>query len=331
MCDNVDEFCGSQEEQTEESDIITIDKQQYLDMIEQHPDAADYIIILDEEDGIMTVRFKKLNEMEGADAADQEQLKKMKEDLQQMQMLVSVAIVATKMAACAVTDGGVGTSADTSSKNEDDKMFSTKNGAGFAISSIPAEWLGPYGALIKAAMQIVLNLAYSFEDIDSCHNQDDADEQGDRHARTAEALPHELCYAVSNECVENCEDNFMGMASELVGYNYCCYDQILTKVLVVQLKAQLGRDWAHCTGITLRDLNFVSFEQCTDEEMASGIDGGLENQGEDYDPMATFQYKNKCVDLAEFKDYLKAQIGDDIDLSDFDSIFNDVKGQAGSM
>ena len=79
---------------------------------------------------------------------------------------------------------------------------------------------------------------------------------------------------------------------------------ILTKVLVVKLKAQLGRDWTHCTGISLRDLNYVSFRQCTDAEKASGLDGGIENQtgakDGSYDPTQTFQYQNKCVDLTEF-------------------------------
>lgn len=348
MCDPVDEFCGSELEQTEESDLITIDKQQYDDMITKNPELAEYIIILNEENGILTVRYKNLNEMEGADTASQAELNEMKEKLQNGMLIASVAMTSAKLATCIGTNGGVGGSVNTNHNSESDseQMFSVKNGIGFAISSIPAEFLGPYGALIKAAMQIMLNFLYSFEDINSCQDEDDADEQGTRHKKTYEALPNNLCYFVYDKCVDNCGDAFLGLAKELRGYNYCCYDQILTKVLVVQLKAQLGRDWSNCTGITLRDLNFVSFRQCKEEEMANGIDGGKEgitNMGsgrdgtpktaEDggYDPKTTFQYKNKCIDLTEFKDYLKAQIGDDIDLSDFDSIFNDVKGQSGGL
>lgn len=347
MCDPVDEFCGDTESQTDESDIITIDKVQYDDMVAQHPKIVDYILVLGEEDGIMTIRYKNLNEMEGVSSLDQSQLEAMKEKLKQMQMLISVTITAGKLATCMGTSGKYGGSVDTKSKGAaDEKPLSIKNGAGIAISSIPADWMGPYGALIKAAMQIMLNFLYSFQSIDSCHNQDDADEQGNRHAKTCEALPHSLCYFVYDKCVDNCGDSFLGLAKELRGYNYCCYDQILTKVLVVQLKAQLGRDWSHCTGISLRDLNFVSFKQCSAKDKSDGIDGGKEGLGnigsdsdgmpkppEDggYDPTTTFQYKHKCIDLTEFKDYLTAQIGDDIDLSDFDSVFNDVKGQAGGL
>jgi hypothetical protein len=347
MCDPVDEFCGDKETQTEESDIITIDKVQYDDMIAQHPELAEYIIILGEEDGILTIRYKNLNEMEGVETASQAELDAMKEQLKQYQLLASVAITSAKLASCMASKGAIGTSVDNASNGAaDENPISVKNGLGMAISSIPAEWMGPYGALIKAAMQILLNFLYSFQDIDSCHNEDDADEQGTRHKKTYEALPHNLCYFVYDKCVDNCGDAFLGMAKELRGYNYCCYDQVLTKVLVVQLKAQLGRDWSHCTGITLRDLNYVSFRQCRADEMANGIDGGKEGLGNigsgkdgtpkspeegGYDPKTTFQYKNKCIDLTEFKDYLSAQIGDDIDLSDFDSIFNDVKGQAGGL
>ena len=76
--------------------------------------------------------------------------------------------------------------------------------------------------------------------------------------------------------------------------------------------------------------------------MKTGIDGGKEGLGNKgagknggmksaenggYDPQSTFQYKNKCIDLTEFKEYLTAQIGDDIDLEDFNTIFDDIKGR----
>lgn len=340
MCDPVDEFCGDKNEQTEESDVITIDRQQYDDLIAQHPEYEQYIIILEERDGVMSIRYKKANEMANSNLENQEEMDKLKEEMKQTQMLINVGITSAKLVGCLGTKGAIGSSADTSDRGSD--AFSVKNGISTAVSAIPAEYLGPYGALIKAALQILVNFLYSFKDIDSCHDRDDADEAGARHAKTNQALPHDLCYFTYDQCVDNCGDAFLGMAKELRGYNYCCFDQILTKVLVVQIKAQLGRDWSHCTGVTLRDLNFVSFKQCSPEDMKTGIDGGKEglgNKGADknggmkspenggYDPKETYQYKNKCIDLTEFKEYLRAQIGDDIDLEDFNSIFDDVKGR----
>lgn len=340
MCDPVDEFCGDKNEQTDEGDIITMDRQQYDDLIAQHPEYAQYIVILEEQDGVLSVRYKKANEMANANLDNQEEMDKLKDEMKKTQILINVGITSGKLVACLGTQGAIGSSADTSDRGSD--AFSAKNGISTAVSAIPAQYLGPYGALIKAALQVLVNFLYSFKDIDSCHDVDDADEAGARHAKTNRALPHDLCYFVYDQCVDNCGDAFLGLAKELRGYNYCCFDQILTKVLVVQIKAQLGRDWSHCTGVTLRDLNFVSFKQCSPEEMKTGIDGGKEglgNKGSDknggmksaknggYDPMETFQYKNKCIDLTEFKEYLTAQIGDDIDLEDFNSIFDDVKGR----
>lgn len=346
MCNNVDEFCGDTAEQTKESDIMTIDKVQYEDMIAQNPELAKYIIILNEENGILSIRYTKPNEMEGAEQMNLAEMQKMKEDMAQMQLTVSATISAAKIAMCATGKSGAADQVIQSGVQGDEDRMSVKNGVKTGVSMIPAEWLGPYGVAIKIALQIVVNFLFSFDKVNTCDNEDDAENAGRRHLKTYESKPHNLCHFLYEECVDNCGGAFLGMAKELKGYHYCCYDQILTKVLVVQLKAQLGRDWSNCTGITLRDLNFVSFRQCTTHEMQNGIDGGKEGlagigsnkEGRPlppemggYDPQTTYQYKNKCIDLTEFKEFLKNQIGDNIDLSDFDSIFNDVKGDAGGL
>ncbi|WP_164699286.1 hypothetical protein [Aliarcobacter skirrowii] len=346
MCNPVDEFCGSTAEQTKESELMTIDKAQYDDLIASNPDLAKYIIIINEENGILTIRYTHPNEMEGSENLNISEMEKLKEDMAQIQLTVSVVMTASKLASCM---GGISNPSDqviqTGTQSDEDRM-SIKNGVKSGVSMIPAEWLGPYGVAIKIALQILSNFLFSFDKVDTCGDEGDAENAGKRHLKTYESMPHNLCHFIYDECVDNCGGAFLGMAKELRGYNYCCYDQILTKVLVVQLKAQLGRDWSNCTGITLRDLNFVSFRQCSTAEMENGLDGGQEGISKigankegrpmppelgGYDPQSTFQYKNKCIDLGEFKEFLKAQIGDSIDLSDFDSIFEDTKGQAGGL
>lgn len=375
-CDPVDEFCGDAATQTEESDIITIDKTQYEDMINQHPEFADQIIILSDNNGILSVRYKKPNEMEGVTAMSQADLEEMQEKMKRMQLIISSVITAGKIAFCMVAgEGGkkaVSNIDPGQTPDDGDNMLSVKNGVQMAINMIPAEWLGPYGVLIKAALTILVNYVSSFDKVNTCTNKGDAEEAGTRHEKTNQSLKHNLCHFVKVECLDHCSGNsHLGFVKPLRGYHYCCYDQLLTKVLVVQLKAQLGRGWENCTGITLRDMNFVSFRQCTEAQMKDGIDGALPGismkrgnlvpyfsnipgvsssfsikkgavpmgdvdgtihaSAGGYDPTETFQYKHKCIDLTEFKEDLKAQIGDNIDLSDFDSIFSDVKGQAGSM
>jgi hypothetical protein len=80
--------------------------------------------------------------------------------------------------------------------------------------------------------------------------------------------------------------------------NYCCYDQILTRIFVEQAKLQLGKNWDSCNDITFDDLKKLSFRQC--------------KPGED-------QYKDKCMDLTEFMDILQRQLGRNIDTSDIQS------------
>lgn len=318
-CDSVDEFCGTTEEQTKESDIITLDRTQYEDIIEDNPEFAEYIIILHEENDVLTVRYKKPNEMENYENMNQEEMKEMKEKMENTKVLMDSAIIASKLSSCIATDGAVGNDIGIAADHGGDRM-SLQNGLSSTVSMIPAEWLGPYGAFVKAGLQVALEIATSFQSIDTCHNKEDAIQAGSRHEKTQESLPYDLCHLTNSYCVEK---DLSGSGCALHGFDYCCYDQILTKVLVEQFKAQLGRDWTHCTGISLRDLNYISFRQCTDSEMENGFDGskkvGIYNQ------QGSFQYINKCIDLTDFKNFLQAQIGEEIDMSDFENMFSDIK------
>lgn len=333
-CDPVDEFCNQGgDSSTQESDIMTIDQQQYDDLIAQHPEAAEQIIILDEENGILSIRFKQTSDVPGTEAMTQDELQKLQEKMKNIQFGISTAVVASKLATCAATDGAIGTISSMGS-SDSDPSFSVKDGIGMTLNAIPAQYLGPYGALIKAALAIVLEFATSFKSINTCDDEEDATAAGTRHKKTQESLPYNLCKQTSQTCAEKA---FLSDSCGLDAFHYCCYDQLLTRVLVEQLKAQLGRDWAHCTGITLRDLNFVSFRQCTDYDKTFGVDGAkvvlkYNSDGDltnPYDPKTSYQYVRKCIDLTEFKEYLNTTFNQEIDMSDFDSIFDDMKSNTG--
>lgn len=333
-CDPVDEFCNDPSLVEEEDSLMTIDRSQYEDMVAQNPKYAEYIVIEDEQDGVMTIRFKRPNEMPDFDKKSQEEMQKAKDKMKKMQFMISSAITAGKMLAC-----GLSGDASVNINNSDTgTRFSLKDGIGVAINSLPADWLGPYGSLIKAALSVVLEFINSFKDIDTCKIEKDAKEAGTRHLKTYETLPYNLCQKTSDSCAQK---EFLGGGCGLYAHHYCCYDQMLTKILVAQIKAQLGRDWAHCTGITLKDLNYVSFRQCTDDDMKSGFDGTkvVLKYNEDDELVSpanwndskwldSFQHKAKCVDLREFKQYLVDQYSAEIDFSDFDDIFGDLGKEA---
>ena len=144
-----------------------------------------------------------------------------------------------------------------------DDRASLRNGVMAGID-FASKFMGPYGPIIAVALKVIAMIAMSFEDIDSCHSEDDAAMEGSRHLKTNKSLSVNLCHAIGQRCVD--EWVVVGGCC-MTGYDYCCYDQILTKVLVEQIKAQLPRDWAHCAGISLSDLNFISFKQCTDTQI----------------------------------------------------------------
>jgi len=320
-CDPVDEFCDEDVENAATEEVITMTVDEYDNLISEHPDAAEYMVIIPEqsEGNVVAVRFIQPQEIAGFEDMTEDAAKQMEDELAKMKLYIQAAITAGKLAMCGVT-GETSTSVSTSS--DDSTRLDLKTGVSTAISMIPAEWLGPFGGIIKAAAQVLLQIIFSFKDIDSCHDEEDAQEEGSRHWATYEALPYKLCHLSSKICAQE-KIFFSGCA--LDGYNYCCYDQILTRILVEQLKAQLGRDWQHCTGISIRDLQFVSFRECDDIDKTYGFDGAAQVNRMDYpdeddkiyDPEGAYQYVRKCINLDEFKEEIKNIFNDSIDTTDF--------------
>jgi len=315
-CDPVDEFCGGGEDNKAESktDIMTMDTTKLNDMLTAHPEYKKYLYIIHEENGITTFRFKRPDEItEIGYAQNQEAMQKAMDKLKKAQFAISAGVSTAELAACVGTNGNYG--ATPGYKDGKTPMLSVKNGLAAGIGFLPVD------PLTKMGLKIALQLAYSFQKVDTCHNEKQAMAEGSRHERTEEALPYGLCHFVNQEC----EDKLFGKCM-LTGYHYCCYDQILTRVLVEQMKAQLGRDWAHCTGISLRDLKFVSFRQCTAADKKKGFDGA--HQSGNYDPMQSYQFKAKCIDYTDLINYLKATVSSDIDINDFNGVIDDLTRQA---
>ena len=315
-CDPVDEFCGNDQGNQQDSieEVMTMDTVKFNDMLNAHPEYKNYIVVLSEENGVTTFRFKRPDEMPEATSSNQEQIKEMQQKLKDMKFAISSAVNTAKFAACVGTNGtfGEGASYDNGSSSG---LLSVRTGLNAAITYAPVD------PLTKLALKIAVQLAYSFHSVDTCHNRKDAQAAGSRHLKTMESLPHGLCHFIESDC----EKKFLGKCL-LRGYHYCCYDQVLSRILVEQIKAQLGRGWAHCTGITLRDLKYVSFRQCTPQDKKLGFDGA--HQVGNYDPTQSYQYKAKCIDFTDLVNYLKATVSKDIDLSDFKEVFDDLNSQA---
>lgn len=325
-CDPVDEFCAETDSMVDEEDIFTLTVQEYDNLLNEHPEAANYLVLIKTEGNVVSLRYITPAEVGLENVINEADMKAIEDDIKEMMLYINAAIAVGKLAMCGVT-GQPPTGPEVQQDN--DGRFSVENGVSMAINSIPADWLGPYGFLLKAAAQVLLSVLTSFKDIDSCKNEDDAREEGTRHLKTYESLQYDLCHHTSTICAQ---EEIFGSGCSLDGFNYCCYDQLLTKILVEQLKAQLGRDWTHCTGISIDDLQHVSFRECDDVDKTYGFDGAdyvnkvqyLDETPVIHDPTQSYQYVRKCIDLTEFKEHIKNIFNESIDISDFEQDMKDL-------
>ena len=334
-CDPVDEICNETNGNNATSggagqEIMTADETAFNNAVERFTknqenatvkrNIYDYIEVIKIENKIVYYRFKMNSEIPGYENIQtNKELEDIQAQFKQIRLAISMGMSAANMAGCMTGLTGHGLNDNT-----------VRNYGGMAIDQL-AKLAGPYGPIIAMVAKLILQTATSFTKVDTCHNEADAQEAGRRHQQTQKALQFNLCHLTKKKCIESVflAQLFKGGGScTLWGFWYCCYDQILTKTLVTQLKAQLGRDYTHCTGITLRDLNYVSLRQCTKTEMASGIDGAKETEDPNqYDPKQTFQYKHKCVDMGEFLSYLQSTVGTDVSATDFQNYWNDLTTQ----
>jgi len=324
-CDPVDEFC--EEEEVQEEEIMTLKLEVYNELIKDEKYKDMIIIIPPIEGDVVSVRYKRPTETDGFEDMSQDEQQAIKDELNALALKIDVAMAVGGLAYCGVT-GSSASQTNVASSGDDDRMTG-KAAASMGINMIPSAAMGPYGPLIKAGMQVLLSVGTSFKHVNSCSDEEDAIELGSRHEKTQSSLQYNLCHMTSKTCAE---EPLVGNGCALAAYNYCCYDQALTKILSEQLKVQLGRDWRHCTGISIKDLKFVSFRECDAEDKkakdASGktlVDGvktydvysypGKSNVK--FDPTTSYQYVRKCINMDEFKDIINDSAKNNIDMTDF--------------
>jgi len=337
-CNPIDEICNDEEDSNGgESKIQTMDVVTFTDLtnnfLEQGDNIYDFIEVYDDgtDSGVVTFRYKKKHEM-GLEGMDTDSANEIAEKMKIIQFAIGMGIAAGGMAACMLTDGVAGGSISVENTTKDSNKQMLQSGLNSAID-FGAKFAGPMGPAIAVVGKVLVALAMSYESIDSCHDKEDASKMGSRHEKTEKSIKFNLCRPMW----DTCEDKFIWGKCALQGYHFCCYDQLLTKVLVEQIKAELGREWKSCSGISIRDLNYISFRQCTTTEMADGIDGaksyGISSINENpfipdgydgpiWNPEEAFQYKHKCMDMSEFEEYLEAQLGESIDKDSFEDFWN---------
>lgn len=118
------------------------------------------------------------------------------------------------------------------------------------------------------AATIVMDMATNvFAKINTCSDEKDAMQWSILDFKTNKFLNKQQCTFVNTQCDKKV--NF-GFGSKCVRdrYEYCCYDQITTRVFAEGLKKQLNKDWTNCNDISVDDLKDISFRECRVGEIA---------------------------------------------------------------
>lgn len=328
-CNPVDEICdqgaGEGAGVTDITMVETLAADEFNALVAENPDILNSIVII--EDGRdpnighneVIFRIKSTNELIDANSLDtstKEKLDDAEQEAKDMEYTIKASIVGAKLAACA---GGEAFNDGFPSKTQNSTIDSGNSGnaVGGKISDMFGGKIGESesGMLVSAAISLLpapyntvgalaLKFANSYTKIDSCNNEVDAQSAGKRHQMAWRGLRFNTCHFIGDEKLDKWPDG----KEMRTRFNYCCYSMPISKILVVQMKAQLGRGWDNCSDISPKELKNISFRNCLPEER-DGVDGRTIKRGEDM--TASFQYRYQCMDLDPLTAEIKQQIGID--------------------
>lgn len=311
-CDPIDEFCNEDDGVGDEQ-IYTLPEQKYYDMIAASPEAVDQIQILD---GVGTGVLKvKMVAPTQTDAVDMSAMEDEMQAMKELRLKLNGAMAAIQLAGCLFSNQGSSTS-ETGADGEEADVFSVKN--------VTTMTIGVIFPLAGIGVSVLFNVYDSLQTIDTCEDEDDAKAKGTRHISTMNAKKYDMCHFTHQEE----SGDSLTMDEKTIKY-YCCYDNKITRILVEQVKAQFLQDWQHCTGITIAELQNVSFTSCDPQKIDNGIDGAkLDAFATHAQRVQAVQYQDKCIDTRGFMAAMMEKFGTDdmlVDESMFDSILNDMK------
>jgi hypothetical protein len=314
-CDEVDEICsGSDDAAADENNIFTIPEDEYNQLVNNNPDLIDNMVIIDGiGTGVLTIRV--VTGTVDSDGLSSEAAIAAAKEAKEIALKVKGALTTIQLASCvagADTSSGSSTASDAASS-----LLSAKNVSLMALGAI--------NPLLGMAAQVATRLFDSFtSDIDTCNNLSEAKEKGSRHEATYHAKKYDMCHFI--EVIESGDKTWNTYQRK---FRYCCYDDKTTRIIVEQAKAQFAKNWEHCTGITLRELEVISFSACDPEELDAGINGvDLPHDATLSERMKAYQFTHECIDTREYIEVLLEKFGGDdmlIDSSDAERIIDEMR------
>jgi len=258
--------------------------------------------------------------------ADSKEVEDMQQQIKNLTAIIGAASFSANMTACMFDEDGSG-SAGATTKNGGASQQLAEAATKKAITATFSAFGGPFSGM---AASMVMNVATSFQPIDTCKNKSDADGRGGRHKATRSILRSkhpDMCKpTIVADCVQT---NPVDGACAVKGYTYCCYDSPVARYLMAEIKAQLGKNWMSCSDLMIEELSDVNMRACTEEEKLDGIDGASDEvnikKGQElvadgnfdsYYDMAQntfYQAKHNCLNYERLKKYYNTEFEGMID------------------
>ena len=318
-CDPVDELCG-EEEDSSSSQIFTMEEGKFNDFMAGNtgdPDLNKYIEVVSTDNGVVTLRVKNPG-VESKDI-DLEDARKAMQKAKDIKLSIEATITTINTASCVASVSGGGGAAGSSSSNGED-VTSPANLAR-QIGKAALSYMCPVAGL---ALDVAMNTYESLQKINTCDSLDDAKEKGSRHEATWHAKRGGMCHLV-----EVRTKGKAALGTKQNRYRYCCYDSKLTRILVEQAKAQLGKSWAHCTGLDIQDIQNLNFRPCDPDELDRSVDGTkLPASAPESKRITAYQYTHQCIDTREMVEWMMETFGGDnpmIERSDINEMLDEYK------
>jgi hypothetical protein len=143
--------------------------------------------------------------------------------------------------------------------------------AKMALTKLATVIGGPIAGIV---VSLVIDIITSLESGDACHDTDIASQWGLIQLKTNRFLNFDQCHKTRSSCAAKW---FWGSCMR-DKHEYCCYDQISTRIFAEGLKEQMyppidsatglanTHIWESCNDITINDLKDISFRKCLPEE-----------------------------------------------------------------
>lgn len=285
-CDPIDEFCGDENDASDER-VMSVTREAYEKLVTENPDYAKYVKIVREEDGILIIKIIQPEDDTSHISAEEaaEAMKKIKE----IMLAVKTAFIAYDAYNCYSTaSGGVSNALGANTNDTNPTQSVIMGGISRSLSQMGC-------VPCSIGFTLIVNIVNSFNDVDTCSDENDAREQGQRHLATFSHKREKMCHFIRKETEE-------GIFFDLDKYFYCCYDDVFSRILAEQFKAQYAKNWNSCSDVTLKEIVNLKMSPC---KKTIGVDPASLAWNASYDKRkTTWQFQEKCVDFTELAQYL---------------------------